>query len=196
MVKLPQGIKRMTIEVGTWWEGKTEIFDFVVKGSNFVADKVKVTKKYYDSIDVTYIHNKYNVDIDKVQDILNDIYAEKMSFTIPRQNDTIKVDLSEKKVFCPSCGCGESSHDSFYSFHYTFYTDTDTFELKHGFSYMKSEHGLAPCEYTTHRNIKRALNWFYTYKLVNLTLKNHELTKKFFNDENLDRSVKVVGKEY
>jgi len=198
MVKLPQDIKRMTIEVGLWsQESKTEMFDFAVEGSNFVADKVKVTKKYYDSIDVTYIHNKYSVDIDKVQDVLNDIYAEKMSFTIPRQHDTIKVDLSEKKVFCPSCRCGRTHHDSGYGFHYIFYTDTDKFEFRSNFfSFNSSINGLIPCGYTTHGNIKRALNWFYMYKLANLTLKNHEATKIFLNEENLEHSVKVVEKKY
>lgn len=187
-------IKIKLVSSYSWGFGsQVETIDFKSNKSKLSADKMQIKRTYdklnqKDKKDSTYFKKiKYSVDIYKINQIINDIFLNKMSIQI-QVGDSIKsINLKNKKngETCFS----DCMDGTYYNLEYTIFSKLDSIKLNYHFNSCSSN-GVTICSTNGPENINSILDWLYIYKLTNLTICNEETVKYFFNKNNLDRVIK------
>lgn len=187
-------ITGMTIKLSAshgWEQGTTvEEINFKINKKQLVADQMKVFRDhnelaYPNKKDESYIKKmKYKVEVSDINQLLKDIYLNKMVIEIQVGDSVKSINLKNKKN---GSTCSFNCSDcTYYNLQYSIYSKSDSITLNYTFDSFLSS-GVAICQENGMEDLRAILNWLYIYKLTNMTFYKHETTIKCFNRKNLER---------
>lgn len=188
-------ITGMTLKLnsGYSWDfgNQIEIVNYKLKKSKLVSKKIEVKRNYDKNIQPSKNDSSYNksvnysVEVSKINQFLKDIYSRKMLVQMQIGDSLKSINLKTKKNgHTCSWQCSDCAS---YNIQYIIYSNKDTINLNYGFESGLLSNGPTICASNGPENIKSILDWLYIYKLTNLTFDKHELTKNYFNKNNLER---------
>lgn len=171
----------------SWGVGsEEETVHFKQIGGRLVADSVRIHKSVpgYGTrrpVDTTYFRPaSYAVSQEFIQQVVKDIYTQKLVFDTGPAGGGQVLDLTTKRMEKDSYGCKDCNY---YAISYVLYGLSGPVHLSYRFDSLL---GAGPVGNPPTSQVQtELLDWLYMYKLTNATLPDNETVRFFFKPQHL-----------